>query len=151
MSDGPPVNGPFLYDEGPEALHTGAPRRSGRYLVLIFGVTVLLAILSVVLLPLVKGSAGDQSRQVVQVFYAALAKGDDDTAYQLLCRREQADVSPRDVAGRYVGDGTAAVVGTSDARVGGAPAERVRVEWDDGSHSTLTVVNVDGPHICGIR
>ena len=142
--------GPFLYDEGPEALHTGTPRRSGKYLVLIFGATVLVAVLSAVLLPLVKGTAGDQSREVVQVFYAALDKGDEDTAYQLLCRQQQARMSPGDVAGRYVGDGSAAVVGTSDARFGGAPAERVRVEWDDGSHSTLTVVNVDGPHVCGV-
>ena len=24
------TNGPFLYDEGPEPLHTGTPRRSGK-------------------------------------------------------------------------------------------------------------------------
>jgi hypothetical protein len=150
MSGGPAGNGPFLYDEGPEPLHTGTPRRSGRFLVVIFGVTVLLAVLSVVLLPLVKGSPGDQSREVVQVFLAALHKGDDETAYQLLCRQEQGDLSPADVAGRYLGAGTGSVVGASDAVLHGAPAQHVRVEWDDGSRTTLTVVNVDGPHVCGV-
>jgi hypothetical protein len=144
------TTGPFLYDEGPEPLHTGTPRRSGKFLVLIFGATALLAVLSVVLLPLLKGSAGDQSREVVQVFLAALDKGDDETAYQLLCRQEQAKSSPEGVAGRYLGNGSGEVVGASDAEVGGKPAQRVAVEWGDGSRTTLTVVNVDGPHVCGV-
>ena len=144
------TNGPFLYDEGPEPLHTGTPRRSGKFLVLVFGATVLVAILSVVLLPLVRGSAGDQSREVVQVFLAALHKGDNETAYQLLCRQEQGKLSPDGVARRYLGDGTGAVVGASDAELGGAPAQHVRVEWDDGSRSTMTVINDDGPHVCGV-
>jgi hypothetical protein len=142
--------GPFLYDDGPEPLHTGAPRRSGKFLVLIFGATAVVAVLMVVLLPLVKGSAGDQSRQAVQVFLAALHKGDTDTAYSLLCEQERADLAPGDIARRYVGEGTGAVVGTSDAEVGGAPVERVRVEWDDGSRTTMTVINSDGPHVCGV-
>jgi len=151
MSTDQPGGGPFLYDEGPEALHTGTPRRSGKYLVLIFGATVLLAVLSVVLLPIVKGSAGDQSRQAVQVFLAALHKGDTETAYQLLCEKERAAVRPDDVAARYgVGDGTGRVVGSSDAKANGAPAQRVRVEWPDGSSSRFTVVNSEGPHICGV-
>ena len=66
------TEGPFLYEDGPEPLHTGSPRRSGKLLVLVFGATALVAVLMVVLLPLVKGSAGDQSREVVQVFLAAL-------------------------------------------------------------------------------
>jgi len=150
MSGGPAGNGPFLYDEGPEPLHTGAPRRSGRLLVVIFGATVLVAVLMVFLLPLVKGSAGDQSREAVQVFLAALAKGDNDTAYQLLCQQEQAKVTPEGIGGRYLGAGSGSVVGTSDAEVAGAPAQRVRVEWADGSRTTMTVVNVDGPHVCGV-
>jgi hypothetical protein len=144
------TEGPFLYDEGPEALHTGKPRRSGKLLVLIFGVTALLAVLSVVLLPLVKGSAGDQSREVVQVFLAALHKGDTETAYQLLCRQEQGTVTPAGVAGRYLGAGSGSVVGSSDATLHGAPAQHVTVRWDDGSRSTMTVVNDDGPHVCGV-
>jgi hypothetical protein len=150
VSGGPAANGPFLYEEGPEPLHTGTPRRSGKLLVLIFGVTALLAVLSVVLLPLLKGSGGDQSREVVQVFLAALHKGDTETAYQLLCRQEQGAVSPGDVAKRYLGPGSGSVVGSSDATVRGAPAQHVTVQWDDGSRSTMTVVNDDGPHVCGV-
>jgi hypothetical protein len=150
MSDGPAVNGPFLYDDGPEPLHTGSPRRSGKFVVLIFGATVVVAVLMVVLLPLVKGSAGDQSRQAVQVFLAALHKGDTDTAYSLLCDQERADLAPGDIAGRYLGDGTGSVVGTSDAELRGAPAQRVSVAWDDGSRTTMTVINSGGPHICGV-
>jgi hypothetical protein len=145
------TTGPFLYDDGPEPLHTGAPRRSGKFLIIIFGATALLAVLSVVLLPLVKGSAGDQSREVVQVFLAALDKGDTETAYQLLCAKEQAAVPQDGVAARYVlGGGPGQVVGTSDAEAAGAPAQRVRVQWADGSLSRFTVVNSSGPHVCGV-
>jgi hypothetical protein len=145
------TNGPFLYDEGPEPLHTGTPRRSGKFLVLIFGVTALLAVLSVVLLPLVKGSAGDQSREVVQVFLAALHQGDTETAYDLLCEKERAAVKPEGVAARYVaGGGPGKVVEESDAEADGAPAEHVRVQWADGSLSRFTVVNSNGPHVCGV-
>jgi hypothetical protein len=145
------TDGPFLYDEGPEPLHTGKPRRSGRFLVLIFGATALLAVLSVVLLPIVKGSAGDQSREVVQVFLAALHKGDTETAYDLLCEKERAAVRPEDVAARYVvGGGPGRVVTASEGTADGAPAEQVRVQWPDGSLSRFTVVNSNGPHVCGV-
>ena len=151
MSGGPAENGPFLYDEGPEPLHTGTPRRSGKVLVAVFGATVLDAVLMAVLLPLVKGSAADQSREAVQVFLAALDKGDTETAYQLLCEKERAAVSPDAVAGRYVvGDGPGRVVAASDAEADGAPAQQVRVRWSDGSLSRFTVVNSDGPHVCGV-
>jgi hypothetical protein len=145
------TTGPFLYDEGPEPLHTGSPRRSGKYLVLIFGATVLLAVLAVVILPLVKGSAGDQSRQAVQVFLAALSKNDTETAYDLLCDKERAAVQPEDVAARYVvGGGPGQVVKESDGQADGAPVEHVRVQWADGSLSRFTVVNSNGPHVCGV-
>jgi hypothetical protein len=143
--------GPFLYDEGPEPLHTGAPRKSGKLLVLIFGATALVAVLMVVLLPLVKGSAGDQSREAVQVFLAALDKGDNETAYQLLCQQERARLTPIHVATRYVVDGgPGKVVAVTDATADGAPAQHVRVEWPNGALSRFTVVNDDGPHVCGV-
>jgi hypothetical protein len=150
MSAGPAGDGPFLYDEGPERLHTGSPRGRRGLLLAVFGGTVLVAVLMVVLLPLVTGSAGDQSRQAVQVFLAALDKGDDETAYSLLCQQERSAVGPADVAARYLGDGKGRVVGTSDAQVGGKPAQRVSVQWDDGSRTAFTVVNAEGPHICGV-
>ena len=146
------TEGPFLYEDGPEPLHTGSPRRSGKLLVLVFGATALVAVLMVVLLPLVKGSAGDQSREVVQVFLAALDKGDTETAYQLLCEDERAALAPDEVAARYVvgGGGPGQVVAASDADADGAPAQHVRVRWSDGSLARFTVVNSDGPHVCGV-
>jgi hypothetical protein len=142
------TNGPFLYDEGPEPLHTGTPRHSGKWLVAIFGGTVLVAVLMVVLLPLVTGSPGDQSRQAVQVFLAALDKGDTDTAYQVLCEKERAAVRPEGIAARYlVGGGPGRVGAASD---GDGGTQLVRVRWSDGSSSEFTVVNSDGPHVCGV-
>jgi hypothetical protein len=117
----------------------------------VFGGTALLAVLMVVFLPLLKGSAGDQSQEVVQVFLAALDKGDNETAYLLLCEQERAQLTPDDVAGRYLtGDGAGQIVGASDASVGGDPVQRVQVQWPDGSRTQLTVVNSDGPHVCGV-
>ena len=133
------TEGPFLYDEGPEPLHTGAAARGpASCSSLIFGATVLVAVLMAVLLPLVKGSAADQSREVVRVFLAALDKGDTETAYQLLCDRSSArPVARTGVAGRYLGAGTGRVVGVRDGQRDGDPAQRVRVEWADGARPTM--------------
>jgi hypothetical protein len=145
------TTGPFLYDEGPEPLHTSTPRRRQGLLLWVFGGTALVAVLMVVLLPLLTGSAGDQSREVVQVFLAALDRGDDDTAFQLLCEEERARLSPDDVSGRYVGgEGPGEVVAVSDDEVDGDPVQKVTVAWDGGSSAEFTVVNSDGPHVCGV-
>nr|WP_246324698.1 hypothetical protein [Petropleomorpha daqingensis] len=132
-------------------MHTGAGRRRGRLLVLIFAGTVLLAIAAVVVLPLVKGTAEEQSTQAVQVFYAALEQGDTDTAYSLLCNDERARLQPDQVAGKYVRSGTP-TVGKATADPGDSGARVVTVRWTDGGAVTstfLTVVNEDGAHICG--
>jgi len=145
------TSGPFLYDEGPEPLHAGPGRSRRGLLVWVFGGTVLVAVLMVVLLPLVRGSAADQSREVVQVFLAALDKGDNETAYQLLCEKERADLAPDAVAGRYLaGSGAGTVASVVDAEVDGDPAELVRVDWPGAPSTEITVVNADGPHVCGV-
>ncbi len=145
------TNGPFLYDEGPEPLHTSPGRRRHGLLLWVFGGTALIAVLMVVFLPLVRGSAADQSREVVQVFLAALDKGDTETAYQLLCEDERAGLSPEEVGPQYLGGtGAGEVAGVSDDRVDGDPVQRVQVEWSDGTTSEFTVVNADGPHVCGV-
>jgi hypothetical protein len=143
------VNGPFLYDDDPAPLHTGSPRRSGKLLALIFGATVLAALLFVVLMPLVKGSAEDQAREVTGVFLAALDKGDTETAYQLLCEEERKRLAPPDVDGEYIaGHGIGRVVSVED--VGGGSSRHVEVEWPGGGQARYVVVNSDGPHICGM-
>jgi hypothetical protein len=143
------TNGPFLYDDGPEQLHTGTPRRSGKILVLVFAATVVVAVLMAVLLPLVKGSPEEQAREVTTVFLAALDKGDTETAYGLLCEDERARLAPEDVGAEYLaGDGIGRVVSVEEAN--GEPSREVDVEWPGGERARFVVVNSDGPHICGV-
>ena len=139
------AQGPFLYDDGPAPLHTGAPRRSGKFLVLIFGGTVLFAVLMVVLALVVRGTGSDQAKEVAGVFLAALAADDTETAYELLCQEERGRLSAEDVAGEYLAAGDP-LLGTvrkdGDARL-------VPVEWSGGTTSELTVIGEDGLRICG--
>jgi len=140
--------GPYLYDEGPEPLHTGEGRRRGRLLVVILLGTVLAAVAAAVALPLVKGTAGEQSTQAAQVFFAALQQGDTETAYGLLCTDERARLKPEQVAAEYLQPGTPTIEKATDA----GTTERVTVRWSDGGAVTrtfLTVVNEDGAHVCG--
>ncbi len=140
------ADGPFLYDEGPGPLHTGTPRRSGKILVLVFGGTVVFAVLMVVLTLALKGTASDQAKEVSGVFLAALAAGDTETSYGLLCQDERIRLPPEEVAGEYLADGEPAL-GTvrkdGDARL-------VPVEWSGGTTSELTVVGEDGLKVCGV-
>src|SRR3954465_13515411 len=106
--------GPFLYDEGPAPLHTGTPRRRPWLLLAIFGGTALVAVLMVVALPLLKGSADEQARESVGVFLAALGKGGTETAHGLLCDDERARLAPDEVAGAYLAGEGGYVVGTEE-------------------------------------
>ncbi|WP_116451475.1 hypothetical protein [Blastococcus litoris] len=140
------AQGPFLYDEGPAPLHTGTPRRSGKWLVLVFGGTVVVAVLMVVLALTLKGTASDQAKEVSGVFLAALAADDTETAYDLLCQDERIRLDPGEVAGEYLGDGNpelGEVRRDGDTRV-------VPVAWSDGTTSELTVVGEDGLKVCGV-
>ena len=141
-----PADGPFLYDEGPAPLHTGAPRRSGKILVLILGGTVVFAVLMVVLTLVLRGTASDQAEEVSGVFLAALAADDTETAYGLLCQDERIRLSPEEVAGDYLAGGEPTlgpVRKDGDARL-------VPVEWSGGTTSELTVVGEDGVKVCGV-
>ena len=145
------TEGPFLYDDGPERLHTSTPRRRQGLLLWLFGGTALVAVLMIVLMPVLRGSPGEQSQQVVEVFLAALDQGDNETAYQLLCEAERAELTPDDVAARYLGgDGAGEIVAVSDGKVDGDLVQRVQVEWPDAPSTEFTVVNADGPHVCGV-
>jgi hypothetical protein len=144
------TSGPYLYDDDPEPLHTGDPRRSGRIVVLVFGATVLVAILMVVLMPLVRGTPDEQVREVAGVFVAALAEDDLETAYGLLCEDERARVPATDLADEYRLAGTGRVQGAEEIEVDGVPRYLVDVRWSGGGSSELTVINEDGPSICGV-
>jgi hypothetical protein len=140
--------GPYLYDDGPEPLHTGTPRRRPVLLLAIFGGTTILAILMVLALPLIKGSPANQAKQAVGVFLAALKNGDTATAHELLCAKEQARLKAADVPGAYTGSATGTVIGVSDDADG--RTQQVSVHWSDGSTSRIAVVPEGGAHVCGI-
>jgi hypothetical protein len=149
MSATPP-QGPFLYDDGPEDLHTGRPRnRNGLLLGIMLG-TVVLGVVMVLLLPVVKGTAKEQSTAAVTVFYDSLGDGDLATATQMLCESERSRLGATDPAGEYVRGTGPEVTGSSGAEEDGKDVEHVTVRWDDGSTSTLTVVGENGPRVCGI-
>ena len=140
------TTGPFLYDDDPEPLHTGAPQRSGKILVLIFGGTVLVAFAVVLLSIALRGTAGEQATEVTGVFLAALRADDTETAHALLCEDERARLAPGDVADEYLREG--------DPELGepgrDGDARLVPVRWSGGTTVELTVIGEDGLRICGI-
>jgi hypothetical protein len=140
------MSGPYLYDEGPAPLHTGTPRRAGGVLLWIFGGTAAFAVLMVVLTLALKGSGEEQAEEVAGVFLAALAQDDTETAHELLCQEERLRLSPDEVAGAYLGEGT---VELGPVRKDG-DARLVAVQWADGTTSELTVVGEDGLRVCGV-
>jgi hypothetical protein len=144
------TQGPFLYDDDPAPLHTGTPRRRQGWLIAgILGI-VLLAGGMVAGLYVVRGSPADQSTEVTQVFYAALAAGDTETAYALLCEEERARLDVTGMETEYLRPGQAEVAEVRDDPVEGARVQQVTVRWEDGGSAQLAVVNEDGPRICGI-
>lgn len=143
------TDGPLLYSEGPEELHTGNPRRR-RGLLAALGIgTVAVALLVGALLPLISGSATGQATQVTTVFLKALAAKDTETAYGLLCDSERQRLSPGQVAGAYLGPTPGKVTGAAEVKHGNSADETVDVRWTDGSTSRYTLVNQSGPRICG--
>jgi hypothetical protein len=139
------TNGPFLYDDDPAPLHTGTPRRATGPLLLIFGGTAVFAVLMVVLMLVLRGSAEDQAKEVAGVFLAALEQEDTDTAYDLLCQDERNRLAPDELAGAYLGEGTGELGAVREDGEG----RRVPVEWSDGTTTELTVIGEDGLRICG--
>jgi hypothetical protein len=144
------TEGPYLYDDGPEALHTGTPRGARGLILAVLGGTVLVAVGMAVGLPLVKGTPDEQAREVTGVFLDALAGGDAETAHQLLCEEERARVPAGEVATEYAPAGDGEITGTSADDVDGVPVQRVEIGWADGSTSTFTVLSEDGPRVCGV-
>jgi hypothetical protein len=138
--------GPYLYDDEPEPLHTGPPRNRNRQLIAVLVVTALVAVGTVLSLFLVRGSPAEQSEEAVQVFLAALAADDTETAHQLLCEEERDRIGEDQVTGEYLGTTPGEVTGSSDAGV----EQVVEVRWADGSTSGFTVISEGGARICGL-
>lgn len=140
-------NGPYLYDDDPAPLHTGTPRRRQGLLLAILAGTALVAVLMVGALFLVKGSPEEQAQEVAGVFLTALEQGDIETAHQLLCQEERANLSPAGVGPAYLAETPGRVAGSTAADGGRL---RVEVRWADGASSEWTVVSEDGgPRVCG--
>ena len=143
------TTGPFLYDDEPAPLHTGAGRRrNGLLLALLLG-TAVVAVGMVAAILLLKGSPAEQSEEVVGVFLAALDGGDRETAYGLLCEEVRASAEAGEVPPEYRLPTPAEVVGSERAELDGAPVYEVEVRSADGATTSFTVVNQDGPHLCG--
>jgi hypothetical protein len=140
------MTGPYLYDDDPAPLHTGTPRRRNGLLLALLAGTVLVAVGMVAALFLVKGSPEEQAQEVAGVFLAALEQGDDETAHQLLCQAERANLSPTSVGPTYLAETPGRVVGSAAAQDGKL---RVEVRWADGRTTAWTVITEDGPRICG--
>jgi hypothetical protein len=144
------TEGPFLYDDGPSSLHTGTPRSRRGLLLVLFGATIVVAVLMVVTLPLIKGTPAKQARDSVNVFLQALAAGDTETTHQMLCAAEQARLPAADVAGAYGGALPGRVAGSTESQAGGNTVEKVTVRWADGHTARITVIGENGPHLCGV-
>jgi hypothetical protein len=140
------TSGPYLYDDDPAPLHTGTPRRRQGLLIAILAGTVLVAVGMVAAMFLVKGSPEEQAQEVAGVFLAALEQDDTETAHQLLCQTERANLSPASVPQAYLDATPGRVVGSDAAGEGQLSVE---VRWADGSMSQWIVISEDGPRICG--
>jgi hypothetical protein len=140
------MTGPYLYDDDPAPLHTGTPRRRQGLLIAILAGTVLVAVGMVAAMFLVKGSPEEQAQEVAGVFLAALEQDDTETAHQLLCETERANLSPDSVPQAYLYATLGRVVGSGAAGEGQLSVE---VRWADGSMSQWIVISEDGPRICG--
>jgi hypothetical protein len=138
--------GPYLYDDDPEPLHTGAPRNRNGQLIAVLVATALVAVGTVVALFVVRGSPAEQSEEAVQVFLAALAAEDTETAHQLLCATERGRIGEEQVAGEYLGTTPGEVTGSTDAGI----EQVVQVRWADDATSRFAVISEDGARICGL-
>jgi hypothetical protein len=143
------AEGPFLYDEDPAPLHTGAPRRRPWLLLALLLATVLVAVGMALGLFLVRGTPAERSEEAVAVFLAALEQGDGETTHGLLCEELRATTGPGEVPADHRRPLPARVTGSVEAERDGAPVYEVAVAWADGTTTSFTVINEDGPRLCG--
>jgi len=141
--------GPFLYDDDPAPLHTGEARNRNGTLIALIAATVAVALLAVGGMVWFKGTASDQAEEVAGVFTKALAAGDTETAYALICDAERARITSDELAGEYLHPGTPAITGARADRVDDEPVRYVQVRWGAGVSTELTVVPEGGTKVCG--
>jgi hypothetical protein len=86
----------------------------------------------------------------VVAFPATLEEGDGETAHGLLCAEVRAEVDAGEVPAEYRLPGPGEVVRSMETEADGAPIVEVVVRWADDTTSRFSVVNEDGPHVCGM-
>jgi NADH:ubiquinone oxidoreductase subunit K len=146
------MSGPYLYDDDPAPLHTGTPRNRNWSIVVLMGLTVLLAIGTVVGMVAFRGSPTDEAEEVAGVFVAALAAGDDETASGLLCEDLRPDDRiATDALDPYRGSGAGTVGDPQEEQTDGGPVMVVPVRYDDGTSAELVLIPEGGPKVCGLR
>ncbi len=146
------MNGPYLYDDDPAPLHTGTPSTRNWSIVVLMGLTVLLAIGTVAGMYLFRGSPADEAEEVAGVFVAALTAGDDETAAGLLCEELRPDGDPAaEALDPYRAPGAGTVGEPQEEQTDDGPVLVVPVRYDDGTSAELLLVPEGGPKVCGRR
>ena len=139
------MTGPYLYDDDPAPLHTGTPRNRNWSIVILLGLTVLLAVGAVAGMYVFRGSPADEAEERAGVFVAALAADDVETASALLCE-EQRTGRPADEALEPYRDVVGTVGDAREQEIDGAPVLVVPV----GTTRELVLVPEGGPKVCGL-
>jgi len=145
------MTGPYLYDDQPEPLHTGAPRGRNWSIVVILVLTVLAAVGTVVGMYVFRGSPAEEAEERAGVFVAALAADDVETASGLLCEEARQGVSGEEALEHYTGVAGGTVGRAREVDVDGEPAQIVPVEQHDGTTTELVLIPEGGPKVCDLR
>ena len=145
------TNGPFLYDDDPAPLHTGAPRGRKLSIVLILVLTALAAVGTVVGMYVFRGSPAEEAEVRAGVFVAALTADDVETASGLLCEEARRGLSVEEALEPYSGVAGGTVGRAHEAGVDGEPAQLIPVDVGDGTTIELVLIPEGGPKVCGLR
>ena len=146
-----PPDGPYLYDDNPESLHTGTPRNRNWSIVVLMVLTVLLAVGNGVGMFAFRGTPQDEAQERATVFVAALGAGDTETASALLCEDERVAGTDDEVLAPYTGLAGGTVGEATEEDVDGDLVQVVPVRSADGATAELVLVPEGGPKVCGLR
>jgi hypothetical protein len=144
------ANGPYLYDEDPEPLHTGTPRNRNWSIVVVLALTVLLAVGTVVGMYVFRGSPSDEAEERAGVFVAALAADDVETASALLCEELRDAATDDEALEPYTGLAGGTVGEAREEDLDGGPILVVPVRAG-GTTAELVLIPEGGPKVCGLR
>ena len=116
----------------------------------LLGLTVLLAVGTVVGMYAFRGSPEHEAEQRAGVFLAALSAGDVETAAGLLCEKALDGVSDAEALKPYARLSSGTPGKARELSVDGKPAMVVPVR-SAGASAELLLVPEGGPKVCGLR